>query len=161
MSIKIKSLKVDSLAEKALKKDYLYKDVTFDLTPAISFNNQLNKKEYLKDIQPLYDIESVRNSIKTAFLTSPGDKILSPTYGVDLRQYLFEEVNIFTTFSIKEDIMSKLPKMEPRITLQGVTVQADPDNNLYRIELQIDVPSLNIYGLSIKSELNSVGYSIL
>ena len=75
MAIKIKSLQVDSLVEQSLKKDYLYKDIEFDLTSEVSFNNQLNKQEYLKDLSVLYDIEAIKNSIVTAFLTSPGDKI--------------------------------------------------------------------------------------
>ena len=161
MAIKIKSLQVDSLVEQSLKKDYLYKDIEFDLTSEVSFNNQLNKQEYLKDLSVLYDIEAIKNSIVTAFLTSPGDKILSPLYGVDLRQYIFEPVDDFTADIIQEDIESKLPRMEPRITVKNVEVIGDEDANSYYINLQIDVPSLDIRGLSIKSELNSVGYTVI
>jgi|TARA_R110002110_G_scaffold229884_1_gene445442 phage baseplate assembly protein W len=161
MAIKIKSLEVDSLVKESLKKDYLYKDIEFDLSPKLSFNNQLNKQEYLKDVSVLYDIEAIKNSIVTAFLTSPGDKILSPLYGVDLRQYIFEPVDDFTADIIQEDIESKLPRMEPRITVKNVEVIGDEDANSYYINLQIDVPSLDIRGLSIKSELNSVGYTVI
>jgi hypothetical protein len=42
--------------------------------------------------------------------------------------------------------------------VQGVTVIPDPDNNQYNITLQIDVPSLNIYGISLRNTLNSTGY---
>lgn len=161
MNIKIKSIQADSLAEKALKKNYLYKDINFDLSPSMSFNNQLNRQEYLKDVQALYDVEAVKNSVKTAFLTSPGDKLLNPLYGVDLRRYIFEPVDDFLAMIMQDDIETKLPQMEPRITIKDVQVVGDPDTNTYYIHLQIDVPSLDIYGLSIKSELNSTGYSIV
>lgn len=161
MAIKITSLKIDKLSEKSLKGDYLYKDLKFDLETSVSYNTQLNKREFLNDIEALYDIEAVKNSIKTAFLTAPGQKILNPEYGVDLRQYIFEPIDDFTAEIIKDDIESKLPQMEPRITLRNVSVVGDEDNQTYWIELQIDVPSLDIEGLSIKSELNSVGYTIL
>jgi len=161
VAIKIKSLEVDKLSEKSLKNNYLYKDLKFDLETAVSYNTQLNKREYLNDIAVLYDVEAVKNSIKTAFLTSPGQKILNPEYGVDLRQYLFDPIDDFTAEIIKDDIESKLPRMEPRITVRNVSVVGDEDNQTYWIELQIDVPSLDIEGLSIKSELNSVGYTIL
>jgi phage baseplate assembly protein W len=161
MSIKIKSLKVDKLSEKSLKGDYLYKDISFDLSQDVSYNNQLNKQEFLKDIKPLYDVEAVKNSVATAFLTAPGDKILNPTYGVDLRQYVFERVDDFTADIIKDDIETKLPIMEPRINIRNVVVEGDEDNNEYKISMQIDVPSLDVYGLSIKSKLNSNGYTIL
>jgi phage baseplate assembly protein W len=161
MNIKIKSLKPNSVDEKSLRKGYLYKDISFDLEPSYSFNNQLNKKEYLKDIQAIYDLESIKNSIKNAFITSPGQKILNPTFGIDLRRYLFEPVDVFTEDLIKDDIETQLPRSEPRITVNDVKVEGDEDLQEYRIELQIDIPSLNLTGVSIKSKLNSNGYIIL
>jgi phage baseplate assembly protein W len=161
MAIKIKSLEVPSVSKKALANGFLYKDLSLDLSPSYSYNSQLNRNEVLKDVQAIFDVESVKNSVVNALLTTPGEKILDPTYGVDLRQYLFEPIDDFTTDLIRDDIEIKLPRMEPRIVLKSVNVVADEDNNQYNIELQIDVPSLDIYGLSIKSELASTGYTIV
>lgn len=160
MSIKITSLSPDKLSEKSLTKDYLYKDLFLDLSNAVSFNSQLNQKEYQKDVAALFDIEAVKNSVVTAFLTAPGDKILSPTYGLDLRQFLFEPIDDFLIDIITDLILNGLPRMEPRVEVTNVEVEGDPDNNTIYITLQINVPSLDVYGLSIKSELNSTGYSI-
>lgn len=161
MAIKIKSLEASSLDKKSLDSGYLYKDLALDLNPAYSYNNQLNKKEFLKDVQASYDIEAIKNSIVNAFLTSPGDKILNPTYGIDLRRFLFEPIDDFTTEILKDDIETNLPLMEPRITINDIFIDADEEENQYNIELQIDVPSLGVYGLSIKSRLNTSGYTIL
>ena len=51
MNIKLKSLEASKIERESLKKDYLYKDVSFDLEPSYSYNSQLNRKENLKDIQ--------------------------------------------------------------------------------------------------------------
>ena len=161
MNIKIKSLKASDLVEKSLQKNYLYKDIAFDLEPTFSYNNQLNKKEFQKDVQALYDIEAIKTSISNAFLTSPGQKILNPEFGVDLRRFLFESVDVFTEELIKDDIENRLPDAEPRIEVEDVTVVGDEDNNQYSITLQINVPSLNVRGVSIKSRLDSNGYTIL
>lgn len=161
MNIKLDSLKPDKIKETAINKGYLYKDVAFDLEPQYSFNNQLNRKEFLKDIQAIFDVEAIKNSIVNAFLTSPGQKILNPRFGVDLRRYLFEPIDEFTAESIEDDIKKKLPRWEPRITIENVSVLPNEDNLEYHITLQINVPSLNITGLSIKSKLNSAGYTIL
>ena len=161
MNIKIKSLKADDIVEKSLKNNYLYKDVAFDLTPSFSYNNQLNRKENQKDIQAIFDIEAIKTSISNAFLTAPGQKILNPDFGVDLRQYLFEPVDIFTEDLIKDDIEVKLPAAEPRIEVVDVVVVGDEDTQEYSISLQVNIPSLNIRGVSIKSKLNSNGYTIL
>ena len=144
-----------------MEKGYLYKDIAFDLLPAFSYNSQLNRKEYLKDVQALYDVEAVKNSIRNAFLTSPGQKILNPTFGVDLRRYLFEPVDVFTEELIEDSIKVLLPLAEPRISVVNVKVSGDPDAQQYNVELQIDVPTLNIRGLYLKSVLNSIGYTIL
>lgn len=161
MSIKITSLKPDKLSEKSLKKNYLYKDLFLDLNTSVFLNKQLNKTDSLKDVVALFDIEAVKNSIVTAFLTTPGDKILSPTYGMDLRQFLFEPIDDFLIDIITDLIMVNLPIMEPRVEVSEVHVEGVPDDNSINITLQINVPSLDIYGLSIKSEINSTGYSVV
>lgn len=161
MSIKITSLKSDKLTEKSLTQDYLYKDLALELAQDVYLNAQLNKREFLKDLAAIYDVESVKNSIITAFLTSPGDKILSPTYGMDLRQYLFEPIDDFLIDILEDLISNGLPKMEPRVQVENVQVVGLEDQNTIIITLQINVPSLDIKGLSIKTELNSTGYSIV
>ena len=126
-----------------------------------SYNKQLNRTVEIRDVQGLYDLEAVKNSIVNIMLTSPGQKILSPRFGIDLRRYLFEPVSEFTSFEIRSDIKDKLPALEPRISLEKIGVKADVDNQEYRISLQINVPSLDITGLSLKSILNSSGYTIV
>jgi phage baseplate assembly protein W len=161
MAIKIKSLKFDELTETSLDNGYLYKDLELDIKPLYSYNKKLNKQDFLKDIQASYDEEAVKNSVKNIFLTSPGDKILNPTFGIDLKRFLFEPIDDFISQIIKDEIETKLPIMEPRLVVDDVKVDADEDENQYNIYLKIDVPTLSIYGLSIKSRLNSEGYTIL
>lgn len=160
MSIKIKSLKPTDLKEQALKRDYLYKDIQLDLNQNVYLNRELNKSKPLKDLVALYDIEAIKNSIVMAFSTQPGDKLLNPRYGIDLKQYLFEPIDDFILGIIKDDIEVKLPRYEPRVEVENVIVEGDEDNNTISIQLEINVPSLGVYGLNIKSELNSTGYLI-
>lgn len=161
MAIKIKSLETDELTKESLNDGYLYKDLTLDLTPSYSYNNKLNKKDFLKDVQASYDAEAIKNSITNIFLTSPGDKLLNPTFGIDLKRFLFEPVDDFISEIIRDDIETKLPLMEPRVVVDEVIVDPDEDENQYNISLRIDVPTLSLYGLTIKSRLNSTGYTIL
>ena len=160
-NIKIKSFGIEKLSENALEGGYLYKDLELDLKYRYSYNNQLNKREYLNDISSLYDLQAVKTSIVTAFPTSPGQNILNPLYGIDLREYLFEPVDDFVAEIIQEIIESNLPRHEPRVNIVDVVVIGDEDQQQYNISLQIDIPSLDLYGVSIKSELNSTGYTIL
>lgn len=158
ISIKLTDISVDPASNKALEEGYLYKDLKLDLETTYSYNNALNKKIPLNDVQALFDLEAVKNSITTCFLTSPGQKILSPNYGIDLRRYLFDPVSEDTAFFIADDVESNLPRFEPRVTVTNVSVVPDYDQQQYTVTLTIDVPSLNIYGVTLKNYLNSNGY---
>ena len=68
---------------------------------------------------------------------------------------------MFTEEDIEEDIKVNLPRFEPRIELENVEVQGLEDEQQYNIQLQINVPSLNVYGLSLRSVLNSNGYNFI
>jgi phage baseplate assembly protein W len=159
--IKIDSVSVSKADDNAIKQNYLYKDLFLDIKNSYSYNAQLNRKEELKDIAGVYDIEAIKNSITNALLTSPGEKILNPEFGIDLRRFIFEPVDIFTTQEIRADIEENLPNFEPRIELEKVDVEALEDQQQYNIQLQINVPSLNVYGLSLRSVLNSNGYNFI
>tara|TARA_R110002051_G_C8719213_1_gene496450 strand:+ start:43 stop:531 length:489 start_codon:yes stop_codon:yes gene_type:complete len=158
--IKIPELSVGALGTSSLERDYLYKDLLLDLKMAVYYNRQLNRGEQLKDIQGLYNLESVQNSIANAFLTAPGQKILNPEFGIDLRRHLFEQVSPFEEAWIRDDIERSLPGQEPRIQLENVEVIANPDENRYDIFLKINVPSLNAYGITLEGRLNKEGYYI-
>tara|TARA_R110001583_G_scaffold11403_4_gene51631 strand:- start:13921 stop:14409 length:489 start_codon:yes stop_codon:yes gene_type:complete len=159
--IKITDVSVTKSENSALEDGYLYKDLLLDIEPAVYYNKQLNKTVMLKDIQGSYDMDAIKNSITNIFLTTPGQKILSPEFGINLRRFIFEPANSFTSYRIKADILNNLPDMEPRIELQEVTVIPVPNEHEFYVTLQINVPSLNAYGISLKSLLNSNGYYVL
>ena len=159
--IRISDVSVDKRDNAALEGGYLYKDLFLDLEPNVYYNKQLNKQVILKDVQGSYDLQAIKNSIRNIFLTSPGQKILNPEFGLDLRRYLFEPVNSSTAYKIKYDINTKLPGQEPRIQIQNVNVDAITDAQEYYIALQINIPSLDAYGITLKSLLNSNGYYVL
>ena len=87
MAINLKSLSVDKVTQNSIKNNYLYKDIALDLSPAQSFNAQLNRSQEIKDLNALYDLEAVKNSIRNCFLTTPGQKLLNPTFGVSMTSY--------------------------------------------------------------------------
>ena len=158
--IKLTDIAASNLDNSSLERGYLYKDLFLDLETSVYYNKQLNKNSILKDVQASFDENAIRNSITNIFLTAPGQKILSPEFGLDLRRYLFEPISDFNAFAIKDDIDNRLPIMEPRVEVENVEVVSLPDDNEYIISLQINIPSLNVYGLSLRSALNNNGYFI-
>jgi len=136
----------------------IYKDLLLDLKVAYTKNTQLLKRREIKDIQISEDIGAVKNSLFNLFTTMPGQKILTPLYGLNLTQYLFTPVSETQGQIIGEAILKGIQKFEPRIQLQKLNIQLDNDNNQYNIIMIINVPTLNITGVSLKGVLSESGY---
>jgi phage baseplate assembly protein W len=158
VKLKLTDIETTPLEDASLGNNYLYKDLQLDLTKKRTYTRAINNTTFLSDVDSIFDLVAVQNSIVTVFTTSPGQKILNPTFGLDLRTYLFEPITENTAFFIRDDIFNNLSKYEPRVVVRNVSVVPNIDEQLYEITLQIDVPQLNIYGVSIKNILNSEGY---
>ena len=97
--IRISDVSVDKRDNAALEGGYLYKDLFLDLEPNVYYNKQLNKQVILKDVQGSYDLQAIKNSIINIFLTSPGQKILNPEFGLGGFTYYGLEKSTETVFS--------------------------------------------------------------
>jgi uncharacterized protein len=158
MDIKLTSIESSKREKHALDSGYLYKDIRLDLAQGYSYNQQLRTNQGINDVQAIYDIESIKSSIANAFLTTPGQKILNPEFGVDIRRYIFEPADDYVAQQIEEDIKDRLPTWEPRIELTKVDVLVNEDQQQFDIYMQVNVPSLNITGITLQGVLNSNGY---
>jgi phage baseplate assembly protein W len=158
IQLKLTDVQATPLEDASLGNNYIYKDLELDLNKTRTFTKAVNVTNYLSDVSSIFDLKAIQNSIVTCFTTAPGQKILNPEFGLDLRQYLFEPISESSAFFIREDIFDNLPIFEPRVVVKNVSVIPNIDEQLYEIYLQIDVPQLNIYGVSIKNILNSEGY---
>jgi len=135
-----------------------YKDLLLDLKIDFTKNTQLLKRREIKDVQISEDIGAIKNSLFNLFTTMPGQKLLNPLYGLNLTQYLFVPVSESQGQIIGEAIFKGIQKYEPRIRLEKLNIQIDPDNNQYEIFMLISVPTLNITGVGLKGVLSESGY---
>ena len=67
--IKISDVSVDKADDAALNQGYLYKDLFLDIVNRVSYNKQLNRTIEIRDVQGLYDLESIKNSIVNIMMT--------------------------------------------------------------------------------------------
>lgn len=136
----------------------IYRDLLLDLKINYTQNTQLEKRREIKDLQRSEDIGAIKNSLFNLFTTMPGQKILNPIYGLNLMQYLFVPVSKSQGRIIGESIFSGIKRFEPRVRVRRINVDALEDQNQYNIFLIVDVPSLNIQGISLNGVLNDSGY---
>ena len=158
MAIRLNSLKPTPDVANALKQGYLYKDVNLDLEYGYTTNNELYSTSEKKDLVPVYDVAAVINSLKNILTTSPGEKILNPVFGLDLRDYLFEAVTRSKGYFLGREIAVGLPGQDDRIEINNVEVIVSPDDQEYEINLDIGIPSLNISSITLNGVLNNDGY---
>ena len=123
MAVRLDNLKLTSIEEKSLESGYLYKDIKFDLEMTRFGKPELYSEQTLKDLDELQDGQSVINSVKNILTTTPGQKLLNPTLGLDFRSYLFEPINTTTSYFLGQFIYSNLGVQEPRINLEGVSIK--------------------------------------
>ena len=95
------------------------------------------------DFRLSYDENAILNSIKNIFNTKKGQKILNPTFGLDLDVFLFDNISKENADIIGKTIYEELPIHEPRITVDSINVIARPDDNEYEISISIIIPSLD------------------
>ena len=79
--------------------------------------------------------EKVRQSIGIILDTEPGERIMRPSFGCGLRQFLMKPNTPATRALIKNGVELSLSAFEPRIKLQFVSVDPGDDPALVLIQI--------------------------
>jgi len=161
MAVRLDNLERSPLEQKSLESGYLYKDIKLDLELSRFTSSELYSESGLKDLAELQDGQSVVNSIKNILTTTPGQKLLNPLFGLDFRSYLFEPVNNTTSYFLAHFIYLNLGAQEPRINLNTVKITGIAAENQYNIDINFNIPKLDINNLSLNATLNKDGYVIV
>ncbi len=72
---------------------------------------------------------NVRESIQVILLTERRERLMLPEFGGGLSGYLFEPNTVTTRRLIKDRIQRALEQWEPRIAVESVEVEADPQDS--------------------------------
>tara|TARA_R110002020_G_scaffold29564_1_gene93176 strand:- start:1533 stop:1937 length:405 start_codon:yes stop_codon:yes gene_type:complete len=92
-------------------------------------------------------------NLKMIILTSPGERIMNPEFGVGVRRYLFENNTGGTLETIKTRIRSQVATYLPYINILQLDVSSPPipgglpgdiDETRVNITIKYSVPSANV-----------------
>lgn len=72
--------------------------------------------------------DNIRECIRVVLLTEPGERLQLPEFGGGAGRFLFEPNTVGTRRRVQERIEEALRRWEPRIGLEQVTVEEDPDD---------------------------------
>ena len=152
------SIVITELNKFPKERDYTYTDLEMDLAIDYTKTSPLNNYKEQRDIVVDYDVAAIKNSIFNIFTTIPGQKILNPTFGLNLLYYLFTGITAENARMLGDTIIKGIAKFEPRVTVDNINITTDYENQQYTIDLFLSVPSLNIKGLQVKGTLAESGY---
>ena len=79
------------------------------------------------------DKKLVKENMMQILLTSPGERVMLPDFGVGLRRYVFEMNDEQLATVIKERIVNQIAKYQPLAEI--VDIQIKMDNNEMRIRI--------------------------
>jgi phage baseplate assembly protein W len=70
---------------------------------------------------------NVRESVRIILMTELRERLRLPDFGGGLGLYLFEPNTVTTRHQIKDRIAKALSQWEPRLKIESVSVEADPE----------------------------------
>ncbi len=72
--------------------------------------------------------DNIREAIRIILETNRNERLRLPEFGAGLRRYLFEPNTVATRHQLQDRILKALAAWEPRIAVDSVDVDADPDD---------------------------------
>lgn len=77
------------------------------------------------------DDQAVIRSVRNLVLTNHYERPFHPEIGSNVRKMLFEPISPLTANHLQREIEDTIKNFEPRVRLQQVIVQVEPDQNYY------------------------------
>lgn len=78
---------------------------------------------YSRSLEMVYDAEAIKQSLYMLLSTSPGERIMEPEYGCDLRPLAFERLTLSLETQMKNDIKKAIDTFEPRIYIKSIILE--------------------------------------
>ena len=97
--------------------------------------------------------ELAQQNLKTIILTSPGERIMVPDFGVGVRNYIFEQNTPGTQTALRNAIQQQVSKYAPYILIEELQVSSpnivgalpnERDQTRINIYIRFRVPGANI-----------------
>lgn len=118
-----------------------------DIIPMASntaYNDAARKKSTFK-LEKNVNVIAVKRALHNIFTWTPGERILNPQFGSNLRKYLYEGITPFNKEQIMAEIRNCITEWEPRanlVQLVDLSNVQDTEENTVKIEIIYTIPSL-------------------
>jgi phage baseplate assembly protein W len=83
--------------------------------------------------------EAIKNNLINFFLTNKNEIYLNPTFGGNLRAFIFQQINTGNIDSLKEDIQYQLNLYFPSVIIGSLNIDSFPDINQINVILKYNI----------------------
>ena len=105
------------------------------------FNHAFKPHPNTGQISRKVNIDAVKLSLRNLLLTNKYERLRNPTFGGNLRRYLFEPVEPRIEDEIKQHIEVMIKNYEPRVAVREVRVTASEEDQAVYVTIQFFVVS--------------------
>ena len=102
-------------------------------------NITFKKHPVTDDLVVSKDASAIKQAIVNLLLTNKGERLMNPTYGSDIRSYLFEPMDYGTANQIKNNIRDTIETFEPRIRVLQISATPNFDDNGFDITMTYSI----------------------
>ena len=84
--------------------------------------------------------DQIKSNLINLLLTNKGERIMNPEFGTDLRQILFEGINVDTEEIIKQKIISSVGLFIPDVIIKSIIITPIQDTNTITVSVYYNLP---------------------
>ena len=95
------------------------------------------------DVNIVEDVISVKRAVKNLVQTNFYERPFQPELGCGIRELLFEPYTPLTAVFLKRKISEVITNYEPRVRLEDISLDDDPDKNRLKVDLYFYVVGIN------------------
>jgi phage baseplate assembly protein W len=88
--------------------------------------------------------ETMKQNFKMLVLTSPGERMMDPDYGVGLRNYLFEQSVTTTHSSLTSAIHNQAQIYMPFLSINNVSFPESENPHVLNVSILYSIPNINV-----------------
>lgn len=75
------------------------------------------------------DDKLIKNDLLQLLLTLPGERVMMPNFGTELRATIFDQLDNATIEMLKRDVSQAIAQYEPRIEVKSIIFKPDYDKH--------------------------------
>lgn len=88
--------------------------------------------------------DAIKTNLINFFLTGKGERVLNPTFGSDIKRFIFDPINANTSIVMKNLITKELEVYFPRVEPIDINVTQVEDRNTIQFSVQYTIKQSNI-----------------